>query len=181
MPVSPTERGNAMVRSILVLPVLLFCALAAIVDSVPAITQTGKLSYERKCGRCHSAFDPDEYSAEEWPGVVRSMRAQAALTQSEYDEIVKYLIDASAEREESPGQSRPVLGGYLYTEYFQTPEKTKNYDIHYLAFYVSGWASDRIYYFGEFELEHGGTGGTNTFVEQAYLEYWLKPNLGTSR
>jgi hypothetical protein len=42
----------------------------------------------------------------------------------------------------------------------------------------SGSASDRLDYFAEFELEHGGTGGNNTFVEQAYVDFWLTPGLG---
>ena len=43
---------------------------------------------------------------------------------------------------------------------------------------MSGSASDRIDYFAEFELEHGGTGGNNTFVEQAYVDFWVTPSLG---
>ena len=134
--------------------------------------------YEQKCGRCHIANEPTEYSVEEWPGVVRSMRAQSALNQQEYDEIVEYLVSAAA-REGHGGteKSGPVLSGYLYTEYFWTQEGAENFDIHYLALSASGWVNSRIHYFGEFELEHGGTGGSNTFVEQAYLDYWFRPNV----
>jgi|GEM_PF-2202259 len=68
------------------------------------------------------------------------------------------------------------LGGYLYTEYFQTKEKAKNFDLHYLALSVSGWASEEISFLAEFELEHGGK-GDNTFVEQAFIDYWFKRNI----
>jgi len=143
----------------------------------PAMGQSGEKLYQQKCGRCHTAFQPSDYSAEEWPGIVRSMKAQASLTPQEIEELTEYLVSQSQGEQGKVQSTHPTFGGYLYTEYFQTPEKTKNYDIHYLAFYASGWANEKIYYFGEFELEHGGTGGSNTFVEQAYLDYWFTSNI----
>jgi len=142
-----------------------------------AMGQSEQELFEQKCGRCHAALQPSDYSAKEWPGIVRSMKAQASLTPQEIQEITDYLVKQSQNEQEKVQSSQPTLGGYLYTEYFQTPEKTKNYDIHYLALYASGWATENIYYFGEFELEHGGTGGSNTFVEQAYMDYWFTPNV----
>lgn len=139
--------------------------------------QTGNGLYEQKCGRCHVAFHPNEYDSEDWPGIVRSMKAQSGLTQDDMDQLIDYLQSESDGRKTEGLSKRPVLGGYLYTEYFRTPEKAKNFDIHYLAVYISGWATDKIYYFGEFELEHGGVGGYNTFVEQAYIDYWFTPNI----
>jgi len=131
--------------------------------------------YELKCGRCHAAHDPTEYASEEWAGLVNSMKSQAALTVADMEELVAYLESESG-KGRAEERSGPILGGYLYTEYFRTPEKTKNFDIHYLAVSVSGWANEQINYFGEFELEHGGK-GDNTFVEQAYIDYWLTRNL----
>ena len=134
--------------------------------------------YEAKCGRCHAAYAPESYSAEDWPGIVRSMRSQAALTEEEEKLLTDYLVGlAEGSGGEEGGAEGPVMGGYLYTEYFRDQQKAKNFDLHYLAFTVSGWASDRIQYFAEFELEHGGTGGNNTFVEQAYIDFWLTNNL----
>jgi hypothetical protein len=138
--------------------------------------QVDESFYNQKCGRCHSAFSPSDYPAEDWPGIVRSMKAQAALSSEDMDEIIDYLVSDKGSKTESTG-SGPTLGGYLYTEYFRSPEKTSNFDIHYLAVYVSGWVNENINYLGEFELEHGGTGGDNTFVEQAYIDYWFRPNL----
>ncbi len=105
------------------------------------------------------------------------MKAQAALSSEDMNKIVEYLVGNAADSKSESGDRSPSLGGYLYTEYFHSPEKTSNFDIHYLALYVSGWINENINYFGEFELEHGGTGGNNTFVEQAYLDYWFKQNL----
>ncbi len=140
--------------------------------------QAAEELYEAKCGRCHVAYAPEEYAAEEWPGIVRSMRSQAALTAEEEALLTDYLVGLApgGEADES-GPDGPVLGGYLYTEYFKDQQKAKNFDLHYLAFTVTGWASDRIQYFAEFELEHGGTGGDNTFVEQAYIDFWLNNNV----
>ena len=48
--------------------------------------------YEAKCGRCHAAYSPNSYGPEEWPGIVRSMRAQSGLTAEE-----EAMLDKSAE------------------------------------------------------------------------------------
>jgi hypothetical protein len=136
--------------------------------------QSGQALYEKKCGRCHVAYDPSEYTAETWPGLVRSMKAQAALTAAEMTEISDYLTTAGAGA--ASAANGPIVGGYLYSEYFRTPETSKNFDIHYLTFSVTGWANENIQYFGEFELEHGGK-GDDVFVEQAYIDYWLLPTV----
>jgi hypothetical protein len=140
--------------------------------------QTDAELYEAKCGRCHAAYSPDSYASDEWPGIVKSMRALAGLTAEQETRLSEYLAGLAAEGS-GPESSRegPTLGGYLYTEYFQDQQKAKNFDIHYLALVVSGWAKDNIQYFAEFELEHGGTGGSNTFVEQAYIDYWFTDGL----
>jgi hypothetical protein len=142
-----------------------------------AISQTSETLYKQKCGRCHVAYSPSDYTAKDWPNIVRSMKAQAALTDQEFEYIVEYLLNESDKSPDTSYSQAPTIGGYLYTEYFRSPEKTKNFDIHYLAIYLSGWITDNIYYFGEFELEHGGVGGDNTFVEQAYIDYWLWPTI----
>jgi hypothetical protein len=167
-----------MIKVSVVLPVLVsFATLAS--PPRQAFAQQDSALYEAKCGRCHVAYDPSDFSAEEWPGIVRSMRAQAALNIEDEEAITEYLLSLTGEGEDAPVtvSHSPSLGGYIYTEYFQTPDRRSNFDIHYLAFYAYGWINDKIYYFGEFELEHGGTGGNNTFVEQAYLDYWFVPNV----
>lgn len=139
--------------------------------------QDAEALYEAKCGRCHAPYSPQSFSSEEWPGIVRSMRAAAGLTAEEEKLLVGYLAGlAKAGASGSPAGS-PAVGGYLYTEYFHDQQAARNFDLHYLALSVSGWAADNIQYYGEFELEHGGTGGNNTFVEQAYLDYWLTDGL----
>jgi hypothetical protein len=156
-----------------------FC-LSFLATSVSGLAaQSAEELYEAKCGRCHAPYSPDSYPAEDWPGIVRSMRSQAGLTAEEQALLTEYLVQmAGGERAEEGGAEGPVLGGYMYTEYFQDQQKAKNFDLHYLAISVSGWVNDRIQYLAEFELEHGGVGGNNTFVEQAYIDFWLTQNLG---
>jgi len=105
------------------------------------------------------------------------MRAQAGLTSQEAAELSEYLVTGSGSNPEGSTATGPSVSGYTYTEYFRTPDVTKNFDIHYLAIAVSGRALDNVSYVGEFELEHGGTGGDNTFVEQAYIDWWLRPDV----
>ncbi len=139
----------------------------------------GSALYQRKCGRCHVLYPASAYPAEAWPAIVRSMKTQSALTDREVNTLSAYLSEASASGVSAGGSQviGPNIGGYLYTEYFQTPQKVSNFDIHYFALSVSGWANDKIHYYGEFELEHGGTGGSNTFIEEAYIDYWFLPQV----
>lgn len=58
-----------------------------VININPVIAQQGAFLYETKCGRCHVAFAPEDFPSEEWPGIVRSMKAQAALTVSELETI----------------------------------------------------------------------------------------------
>jgi len=155
--------------------VVAICLVAALAPTCFSAESPGA-RYEKSCSRCHVAFDPRDYSASEWPGIVKTMKAQAGLTEQDIVALTEYLVAESAEGEPA-FTTGAQLGGYLYTEYFQTPEEVSNFDIHYLAVYISGWVTDSFYYFGEFELEHGGVGGDNTFVEQAYLDYWVHPNV----
>ena len=129
--------------------------------------------YNQKCGRCHALHSPTDFSAAEWPGIVREMKQEAGLSESEVSMITAYLTSAAGESAgEAKGASGPRIGGYLYTEFFRTESTQKNWDIHYLTLTVSGWANEKIRYFAEFELEHGGQ-ADNTFVEQAYIDYWF--------
>ncbi len=138
--------------------------------------QSSKDLYQQKCGRCHDAFDPMEYTSTEWKEVVLSMKSKAALSESEVKTITALNRSESDKSDSDKSDSAPSWGGYMYTEYVRSPEKIKNFDLHYLALSVSGWINDDINYLGEFELEHGGK-GDNTFVEQAYIDYWVMPNV----
>ncbi len=109
------------------------------------------------------------------------MKHQATLSTEDMAALTNYLVNATetnraAATANTDGGSGPELGGYLYTEYLKTDQKTVNFDIRYLALWASGWINEKIAYVGEFELEHGGK-GENTFVEQAYIDFWLNQNV----
>ncbi len=139
----------------------------------------GRSLYQGKCARCHALYSPNSYPAGEWPAIVRSMKTEAGLNEGEITTISAYLTTEAGTGggEDTSYGTGPRIGGYLYTEYFVTQQEPKNFDIHYLAIYLSGWINEKISYFGEFELEHGGIGGNNTFVEQAYIDYWFVPQM----
>lgn len=48
------------------------------------------------CGRCHRAFEPSEFRADAWPGLVREMREGAGLDAEEEALVVRYLVTAAA-------------------------------------------------------------------------------------
>jgi hypothetical protein len=129
---------------------------------------------ENKCGRCHRVYDPESFTKRGWNQALLSMKAQAGLSEEEYEGLASLVeSDENADQAATEG---PQLGGYLYTEYFQSEEKASNYDLHYLAIHVSGWSGNKVEYLGEFEFEHGGK-GDNAFVEQAWMDYWFHPNV----
>lgn len=157
------------VRHLLGVTALAFVSIASTAGAASA----DRGLYERKCGRCHVAYDPSDFTADEWPGVLLSMKAQAALSPEEQRTLLDWLGEENGDG--PAGVSGPKLGGYLYAEYFETEQKSVNYDIHYLSISVSGTAAENIAYLGELELEHGGK-GDDVFVEQAWLDYWFLPN-----
>jgi len=159
--------------NVLVLLVLTF--VVATQSSASEQAQVRDL-YANKCGRCHRAYEPQEYSAGQWQSWMQTMRGKAGLTTNQYEQLTTYLVAEGGGTSTEPAATGPQVGGYLYTEYFQSQEETSNFDLHYLAIKLSGAANERITYFAEFELEHGGK-GDNTFVEQAYLDYWLVPQV----
>lgn len=153
-----------------ILPMITCVVVAVVLTPSAGLADRGL--YEQKCGRCHAAYEPSDFTADEWPSLLLSMKAKAGLTPEEERTLVDWLSEESGD--EKRVVSGPVLGGYLYTEYFETEQESKNYDIHYLAISLTGRAAANVAYLGEFEFEHGGT-GEDVFVEQAWLDYWFVP------
>jgi hypothetical protein len=57
--------------------------------------EKGRLLTLSHCSRCHRAFEPTEFRADAWPGLVAEMRKGAALDQEEELLIVRYLVTAA--------------------------------------------------------------------------------------
>ncbi len=152
---------------VLVLPVL----LAAQGD-----VSQGEQLYSLKCGRCHMAYPPQRYSVEEWKTVLKEMGPISGLRQETEQEILAYLEENAEGRESGGLPTDPVLGGYLYTEFFTSPASTDTFDIHYLNVNLAGRVHSLVSYRAEFEFEHGGGEAEPPFIEQAYMDVWFRPN-----
>ncbi|MCP5102583.1 MAG: porin [bacterium] len=137
---------------------------------------TGAELYQQKCSRCHSAYSPQKYSPAEWKTIVKEMGPLSGLTKESEKAIMDYLSESSAKNDNGLPTS-PVLGGYLYTEYFSSKDSVDTFDIHYLNINLSGRIHERVTYRAEFELEHGGGESDPPFVEQAYLDVWFSRNM----
>lgn len=136
----------------------------------------GEQLYRLKCGRCHTVYARDKYSAEEWKTVLREMGPLAGLTEEMGREILQFLVGPAAPFEKKALPTSPVLAGYLYTEYFSSPDAVDTFDMHYLNINLAGRVHDRVSYRAEFEFEHGGGAKDPPFVEQAYLDVWFGRN-----
>ena len=64
-------------------------------SQAPVWGQSSQQLYVQKCGRCHVAYDAQDYPAAEWSGIVKSMKAQAGLTIQEMATLVEYLENES--------------------------------------------------------------------------------------
>lgn len=137
---------------------------------------TGAALYELKCSRCHAAYKPTKYSPGEWKTIVKEMGPLSGLTKESEKEIMDYLSESSTKKDKGL-PTNPVLGGYLYTEYFSSKDSVDTFDVHYLNINLSGRLHERVTYRAEFELEHGGGGDEPPFVEQAYLDVWFSRNI----
>lgn len=51
----------------------------------------GKLLYEKKCGRCHTLYEPGEFKQKEWKRNLNEMKEKAEITQEQYFLIYGYL------------------------------------------------------------------------------------------
>ncbi len=52
----------------------------------------GKLLYENSCARCHSLYDPKDFTAEQWKPIVLRMAPKARLDEAQGQKIYNYLV-----------------------------------------------------------------------------------------
>lgn len=137
----------------------------------------GRALYESKCGRCHDLYSPEILNTDEWVAKVREMAPLSGLSSEEESKISGYLKSNAGSEKEDSGKNF-MIGGYLYTEYFKFQDSTNTFDAHYLSISMSGKVHERVTFYAEFELEHGGGALNPPFVEEAYLDFWLNRNTG---
>ncbi len=136
----------------------------------------GEQLYALKCGRCHMSYSPQKYTVEEWKTILKEMGPISGLRQDTEQAIMAYLEEGAGKRGIGDLPTNPVLGGYLYTEFFASPASTDTFDIHYLNVNLAGRVHSRVSYRAEFEFEHGGGEAEPPFIEQAYMDVWFRPD-----
>lgn len=66
-----------------------------VVADVPVSTANdlaaGKIIYETKCARCHVAKPVENYTAERWVGILRSMVPKAKLDSTQKAQVTAYV------------------------------------------------------------------------------------------
>jgi len=166
-----------MIRKRLLISLLSICLVAGLMAQAIEAGLSGEALYLQKCGRCHEAYKAEKYSAEEWETILHEMAPLSAMSPEEEENVLDWLKRTTGKRDRNL-PTAPVLGGYVYTEYFSSPASVNTFDAHYLNLNISGRIHDRVTYKAEFEFEHGGGESEPPFVEQAYMDVWFKRNMG---
>lgn len=65
--------------------------LTPVVNDKGAMVADGEKLYTARCGKCHELHKPEEFTASEWPSILRSMAPKAKLNQSMKDMVMAYV------------------------------------------------------------------------------------------
>ena len=77
----------------------------------------------------------------------------------------------------SSGFSKVTLGGYMDHEFENFENTNSTFDQHRWVINVGAQIGERLRFFSEFEVEHGGpdaSGGGEAKIEQAYVDYLIE-------
>lgn len=66
-------------------------APAALTADVQTVWTRGRQSYESHCSTCHSLYASDQYTANQWPGLLSNMSDRAGLSGADLALVLKYL------------------------------------------------------------------------------------------
>jgi len=91
-----------MITSVALLAIFLYScggskSTAAAVETVKKVELTpalaeGKGLYENNCAKCHKLYDPADYTAEKWTGILKWMQPKAKITDEQRTSIYNYLV-----------------------------------------------------------------------------------------
>lgn len=168
---------NKFYKSSFVTTVVFLLYVPATLLSQSSVYEAERL-YNLKCGRCHFAYPPQKYTSGEWKTIIKEMGPLAGLDKKTEQTVLEYLQGEASRKEAGALPTSPFLTGYFYTEFFSSRDRTDTFDIHYLNINVSGRLHERVSYRTEFEFEHGGGEAEPPFIEQAYIDVWLHPQVG---
>ncbi len=71
----------------------LYVPTSADVTSSASLTdlQAGRSIFINNCGRCHSLYSPDNYSASDWKAIIPNMAGRAGLSATQATQVTKYV------------------------------------------------------------------------------------------
>ena len=53
--------------------------------------QAGRSIFINSCGRCHSLYSPDSFSASNWKSIIPGMASRTGLTSVQASQVLKYV------------------------------------------------------------------------------------------
>lgn len=62
-----------------------------VTNDVGTVWAAAKKIYDARCSSCHALHAPDQFTANQWPGVLRTMARNASLNPSEKELVTQYL------------------------------------------------------------------------------------------
>ena len=92
----PTPTAHRTVSS--VAAILIVAAAGACASDIDRFSgpDGDRRFYEARCGFCHVAHHPTDYTPEEWPELVEDMAGRAGLTRVQQKRVLDYLVRESA-------------------------------------------------------------------------------------
>lgn len=52
----------------------------------------GKTIFENSCNKCHKLYEPTQFTAVEWVGIMNSMAPKAKLTDEQHQWVYDYVV-----------------------------------------------------------------------------------------
>lgn len=62
-----------------------------VTHDVGTVWAAAKKIYDARCSSCHALHAPDQFTANQWPGVLKTMARNASLSPSETELVTQYL------------------------------------------------------------------------------------------
>lgn len=66
-----------------------------ITANISALTQEGKTLFDTRCGACHATPELNHFTVNQWPGIIKSMKARAGLEKRDLQLVIKYVQNNS--------------------------------------------------------------------------------------
>ena len=77
---------------------------ASLDNNVSDVWQRADALYKKRCTACHALHQPKEFTANQWPHILKIMTKRAGLTESDTELVTQYLqTEASLQRANSKG------------------------------------------------------------------------------